>query len=520
MRLLSLRVTGHRKLRDLTIDFSTQLTTVMIGENGTGKSTILEVIADIFKRLDFQESPPTYGVELTYRINNVTVKVSNPESKWEILVGEDACSLTQFVAQELLPDMIFGYYSGDNNRLESIFERHQTDYYKWVRSSASQELLVTPPKERRLFFCRPIHGVLALITSFMFPDDAIHDEYKELLKIEAFHQALFLLREPWWTRGSVDSFWGATGRPAEISKWLEQCSFFPIVIKSKVRDDYRASGSDEEQYALFLNGQDSLDALLTNFAEVKQKERVVFESLESLDISGLYRWVQVWLSKRDEQTGEVSFGDLSDGERQVLMVLGLLWVSTGRNTLFLLDEPDTHLNPAWQLRYLDLIQKWARFDKDNCQVIMATHNPLTIASLSRDDVRVLVEQDGELRASRPFTDPLGLGFSSILTEVFGLPSTLDSKTQKDIDRRNELARIGELTSEQEIELANLSQRLDKLGFAFTSREPLYNEFLRAWNDVRYQRTAGRSPEELANRRKAMTALIKQLTTPEVPVDPH
>ena len=44
----------------------------------------------------------------------------------------------------------------------------------------------------------------------------------------------------------------------------------------------------------------------------------------------------------------VKFGDLSDGEKQYLMVLGLLRFTREDETLFLLDEPDTHLHPRWQ----------------------------------------------------------------------------------------------------------------------------------------------------------------------------
>ena len=39
------------------------------------------------------------------------------------------------------------------------------------------------------------------------------------------------------------------------------------------------------------------------------------------------------------------------------MVLGLTRISRGKRVLFLLDEPDTDLNPAWQLDYLKLIGK-------------------------------------------------------------------------------------------------------------------------------------------------------------------
>src|SRR5260370_95751 len=66
------------------------------------------------------------------------------------------------------------------------------------------------------------------------------------------------------------------------------------------------------------------------------------------------------------------------------------FVSRGKRALFLLDEPDTHLNPLWQHSYLNLIQDWTGIagDADNCQILVTSHNPLTIAALGRDEVRV------------------------------------------------------------------------------------------------------------------------------------
>ena len=111
----------------------------------------------------------------------------------------------------------------------------------------------------------------------------------------------------------------------------------------------------------------------------------MFEALESVDISDLIRWVQVWVTRKDDLTGDISFGDLSDGERQLLMVLGLIRLSRGKKALFLLDEPDTHLNPAWQHKFLDLIWAWVQADSGHSQFIIATHHPLTIAALNREE---------------------------------------------------------------------------------------------------------------------------------------
>ena len=63
---------------------------------------------------------------------------------------------------------------------------------------------------------------------------------------------------------------------------------------------------------------------------------------------------------------------------QLLTVLGLLLFTQDDESLYLLDEPDTHLNPLWTYDFLKLLQDNIRADKG--QLIVATHNPLMIGS--------------------------------------------------------------------------------------------------------------------------------------------
>ena len=146
---------------------------------------------------------------------------------------------------------------------------------------------------------------------------------------------------------------------------------------------------------------------------------------------------------------------------------------------FLLDEPDTHLNPLWQHSYLELIREWTGVagDADKCQIVLTSHNPLTIAALDREDVRVMFADDaGKVTVSSPYTHPRGMGFTATLTEIFGLPTSLDPETQRDVDNRNMLARIDNRTEEQEKQLIGINDKLNRLGFMFEDREPLLPGF--------------------------------------------
>jgi len=142
-------------------------------------------------------------------------------------------------------------------------------------------------------------------------------------------------------------------------------------------------------------------------------------------------------------------------------------------------------------------------------------NPLTISALTRDEVRgMATEDDGRISVSAPYADPKGMGFTATLTEIFGMPTSLDMVTQRLVDERNLPAHGAQKSDAQERRLIEISDQLARLGFLFEDREPLYQEFLRAWHDVRYADRPPLTPADIDARQRAMKALIQRLMTPE------
>ena len=516
MRLNRLWINGLRNLKNVEVNFAEdKLTTVIIGQNGAGKSNLIEAIVHIFRNTDLDTHTPPFEFELDYHIDNHKVSISGRQNKWSFKVDGKNISRQKFQDQkkDFFPDLIFGYYSGGNNRLESLFSAHQRRYYDKIKREEFKDLLTL--EDRKLFYCRSIHGVLSLLSLLAFPSEEIDQLLNESLGVTGFHSAMVLLRKPWYAdstknvdRKNPTKFWGATGLPAQCAKILQDSSFFPLIAHERILDDYRDKGGDEQQYCMYLRNTEALHEITQKF----KSDLDTFEGFESMDISDLIRSIQVWVTRKDDDTGDVSFGDLSDGERQLLMVLGLIRLSRGKRTLFLLDEPDTHLNPAWQQGYLDLIQKWAQTDAQNCHFILTSHNPLTISALSKEEVRVMFKtESNQVKVEAPYADPRGMGFTATLTEIFGLSSSLDTETQKQIDERNALSVVDKRTKNQEKRLIEINDELNRLGFLNEDRDPLYQDFLRAWQDLRYANKPPLTPEKIALRHDAMQKLIKELT---------
>ena len=202
--------------------------------------------------------------------------------------------------------------------------------------------------------------------------------------------------------------------------------------------------------------------------------------VESTYISQLISEVRIRVKARGVD-GALTFRELSEGEQQLLMVLGLLRFTKEDESLFLLDEPDTHLNPAWSLRYLGFLSQIAGA-QDSCHVVIATHDPLVIAGLSRSQVQIMRRNDktGQISAEYPSDDPKGMGVAGLLTsEVYGLRSSLDLETLELLDEKRALAAEEALTEKQRARLAELDGLLCGLDFTMTVRDPMYEQFAKA-----------------------------------------
>jgi ABC-type cobalamin/Fe3+-siderophores transport system ATPase subunit len=519
MRLDRVYIDGFKNLREVEVDFDEQrLTTVIIGQNGAGKSNMLEAITDIFRYVDLDRAEPSFRYELDYRIGGRKVRLSNRSGKGSISV--DGAELTRAVfdrrKRDFFPDLIFGYYSGGSRRLEKLFDSHQRRYYDAIKTNDDPSECAEALRSRRLFYCRPIHGVFALLSFFAFPNEQVSKLLRHPLGITGFHSALALFREPWFARNkrkkpgfAPENLWGAAGPAGACARAFRESAFHPLPLQDKTLDDYRDKGGLEPQYAAFLRDIKALAEAAGRY----QDDRNMFYGLEATDISDLFRTLFVWVTRANDASGDVSFADLSDGERQLLMVLGLIRISRGKRALFLLDEPDTHLNPIWQHSYLNLIRDWTGLlaNENDCHIVMTSHNPLTIAALEKEEVRVMfTDESGKVTVSAPYTDPKGMGFTATLTEIFGLPSSLDQGTQSMLDVRNTLARIEKRTEEQDKDLIAINDKLNRLGFMFEDREPLYQDFLRASQDVQYANRPPLSPDQIQHRHVMMKTLLSTL----------
>jgi predicted ATPase len=536
----------------------------IIGQNGTGKSNLIEALITIFRDLDLDRDA-AFDYCLDYFIRGHKVRIEAVTAKQKrpfVWVDGKAASQGHLLShRELLPSHIFAYYSGRNERIEALFQEHQRRF-NLRQEITTDEVLpenllenftgsdadiraveeakrrrearmkqVGDDRLRRLFYCRGGHSQLVLLACLL-SDDPVFKKVLNNLHIESLESALFVLKEPYRLRQKRQDkrfdetelnegdprFWYARGNVvSEFLDKLWQVAWAPIEQEATKQIDFRGRTEKQRQLYLFVPNQDKLKEL----GELVGSVDSFFRYAEGAYVGDLIEEVRITVKKKDEHGGKVSFTQLSEGELQMLTVLGLMRITRDDHCLFLLDEPDTHLNPIWKLRYFDDIEGVLASDdgalvQGDSQILITTHDPMMIGSLRREQVHILRREGEQVIVDEPDEHPQGMGVTGLLkSDLFGLSSTLDIETERRLFRRNELFVKSPRSKEEEEELSRLSEELADLGFSNADfRDPDYALFVRKMAQHRKFRKPVLTPDERRKRDAIADSIIEEILREE------
>lgn len=523
-----------KNLKNVTIDFDQEhWVTVVIGWNGTGKSNVLEALALIFRDLIAKKRTPAFAFQLAYRmgagetLRHIHID-ADPDRKKDVFLirvadakqvtqnelthnlldfGYDAdeapkgepIKLTAFLNAdtEYLPRYVFSYYSGESPRMHEVFRPYLETYDGKLRNGED-------PGLKRLFYAMPVHSQFVLLAFLIQQSEVVRaflDDHLGLDPDEGIESVLFVLRQPPWKSKAEDGdprFWNARGVVRDFLSRLYDIALAPIDVSRRVSTSIWNKETLQFKY-LYVKDIAALRRLVGNQAPAE-----FFRDLESTYVSELIEEVRirVRLKKND---GSVTFRELSEGEQQLLTVLGLLRFTAEEESLFLLDEPDTHLNPRWSVDYISYLKQFIASgtkQEETSHVLLTTHNPLAIAELDREQVQILRmhKQDGhrQILAFYPEMAPRGMGYAAIVTsDMFGITSSLDLPTQELLEAQRAFASKERLTLDEQSDLDDINARLDRLGFRFFHPDDEYSRYLRLRHEILRDQFHTEHPKELA-----------------------
>ena len=490
--------------KNITVDLElrTDLITLLVGQNGMGKSNLLEILLLIFDELNqkaaghrvVEKDYPNFDYTLEYECRGHlyrAVKEQGQLSLWEpdVLMGEEYERLLHRIPNEALPSQIVGYYSGENKRVKVLVAKHikREESSKRRRYSKGS---INDFEPKRLFFAENRHSMLVLTTLLLYQNHPIYGGgirkvLKDVVQIGEWDRIEVRFRNPSFAK---------MGQLQKQQRTLND--YFELLIQGEIPDRtnifWGVQGEVEKLLRLLLNdaliherkysikkaerGTKEYFELATIPTDDEFKEQLFKEfptpmsflnTLEECYVLNMVDKIDVILQK----AGDSSFYPylhLSEGEQQYLTVMGLIALSHSRQdeTLFLLDEPDTHINPQWQRSYIEQIEKLcdSKEDRRNKAFFISTHSPLLVQAYTPQLVDMLLFRkrgNGNIEISmEDYTIRNWRIDQVLLSDYFALPSARSSELDEFMQKRLNIIR-GESTNEDKEYVASKS---DDYGF--------------------------------------------------------
>lgn len=523
MQVKRLCINDHLCLVDFEINFNTVnggSSTILIGENGTGKSTMLEVILEILMSFDSPtiEKIINYNYTMEYEYGQEIHLIIKDGHRYHIETSDDVCEgaydkIRMFLKQKrIFPERIIAFYSGANNKIFSQILKINKQYNRLcektlqrfleVMNNDSEKFLPDFPK-RKYNYCDERLTAIYL-TSILCGQDSYEKRY--LINACGFEKVEFI--DVIINMNKVEKIFGREqfegGHPVGLYYLTD---FIDDRFTEILRRGFQYSTTGKAYFTISdLQGY-SVDSIsILEF----------FEKLHSLFNAQYEVWVK-------QGKSIVTCSKMSEGQRQLIKILGMLGICKTEDCIVLMDEPDAHMNPRWKYEIKETID--CSLEKSsNTQAIIATHDPLVINGVSKEFIRIFEHNQSMINNNGyyitkvivPTEDTVGLGIDGLLqSEYYGLPSVLDSETRLKMERKYDLLvkkKEGTITDDEDKLLIELTDCLENMMFARNIPvDSYYDEYVAAMHKIYSERPMVKlSAEDIAERNAKAEEILKGL----------
>lgn len=339
MRIKEIKITNKIfKNLDVSLVNNTSGVMAFIGNNGSGKSNLLEAISAIFKHLyDKKEKDIPFNFSLVYTtFNGRTVEIT----KNELLVTTKIDNQENSDFYSFLPKQIVAIYSGEEDRLwRKYYEPIYKDFISKINKDSQEEF----PKMLYLNkFYWHISLLCLLLNRFNNPEDKF---CKEVLGI---NNVLFI--------------------KFEFNK-----NIYKGYPNNSVLQFIRAIDSKDE-YTL-----EELQKTIQNYG---------------IDISKVFKYLYIAFTPKDrkilknitiEYNDNLNIEDFSEGEKKMILVKAALEFAAQEDSLFILDEPDAHIHLSNKIQIRNVLEEY----QQNRQIIITTHSPTLTKAIPKEGIYCL-----------------------------------------------------------------------------------------------------------------------------------
>lgn len=431
--LESLKINHHGK-EIMNVQFVAQsntprdkiFTTLILGVNGSGKSYLLTIIANIFI---FLEKAKNYQRKPKFRYDQFSIGYEINGYKYEV--------------KRLSGSEIYCYR---DSLLINLEELALPCKILAVSFLVNDKFLFTTPEMGKFFPSYIYLGVRkssnATYTSSIlqnvmrnFFEVTLSENYTELITI------LSLMKFDKKVQFKVIN--NNTSKSIDGSKNILKDAIWDSNISidfQNDRDENRLYLNENKESILSCIKSDELE--LSNIIFFKNGERIPFE-------------------------------DCSSGEKHLIFSLTGILNNIKPNSLVLIDEPEISLHPEWQTKYIDLIKKiFHRYG--SCHFLIASHSHYLVSDLE-PHTSSIVFMNRAIDTTSPSAELLpystyAWSAENVIYNIFGVRTTRNYYFEADLRKIIDLMNSDDGTGSNVDEIQNLVNKLRK--FIFDQSDPL------------------------------------------------
>ena len=424
-------------------------------------------------------------------IHSISLSSEAAETEWP---------LTREKIKAYLPKYVVGYSSGHNETLSLPFFKMRFIHFDEYCDHLAKDVPYDGKPEGRLIYVDDQFSQAILICHFLFPSEAVTKVFEEKIGLTGIRRFRIIIRrhhrisvaaerlQSMSAEDKKDKAKATVELTSKLSGYYDkQNQLQPDLIDKLIKcsttyhEDFYAyaDGAGCDLYLDYWVNEATKKAFQFHFGEAavtaddfnKAKSALnLFQAFQTLltlnhykvdDVTKkeLYQSGSLYLNEtisipasheritrfkegelmKDGVTDTLYVKSLSDGEHQLLHTIGLCLLYRHESVLFLLDEPETHLNPDWRASYISTLRAALEADQDISQVmrevLLTSHSPFIISDCRKENVLVFSKEPATrlVTCNRPDFETFGASANLITMEIFKRDETIGNFSKDKLD---------------------------------------------------------------------------------------
>lgn len=336
MKLISLYIDKYKNIQDQNFDFSNNTGYIaLIGENGSGKSNLLEAISIIFSCLYNRQDAP-FNYKIVYNLAGQSQIIETKDGK---IISDEA----QY------PSSVIACYSGEDLRLWHLaYESYHMQYFNNAISNKQYIPLLLYINK----YCWKI-AFISLLCASEQGDNSVTNFLKTKLKIDA---VLDVHLHFTIDKDKLEKF-----KSHDALNWFNRFSETNYDVNARILATTEPNPSNEE-----IRKQKICKTIFQYLYLLSQPKQNKINKVDKL------------ITDIKIKIKDLDFDDLSEGEKKLILVECITRVLGDTESLILLDEPDAHIHIARKKELLNAI------DSFNGQTVLTTHSPVFVNEINKN----------------------------------------------------------------------------------------------------------------------------------------